>query len=114
MLTRLTEFRPGLKFVLIVVSLITLFSFAMNIGLALGQLGVYNLARGQWFTYTGDQASSGSTSLVWTVLLSAGHLLGVDPVNWSLLLGALFHILTALMVYRLSLLAVQDEASPED
>jgi len=123
MLTRLTQIHPDLRFVIIVATLITLLGFALNIGLALGQLGTYNLtlddawihhtyarnlARGQWFTYTDDQASSGSTSPVWTVLLSAGHLLGVHPVNWSLLLGALFHILTALMVYQLSLLYFGD------
>jgi 4-amino-4-deoxy-L-arabinose transferase-like glycosyltransferase len=123
MLTRLIEFRPGFKFVGIVISLITVFSFALNIGLALGQLGTYsltlddawihqtyarNLARGQWFTYTGDRASSGSTSPVWTMLLSVGHLLGLSPVNWSLLLGALLHILTAAMVYFLSLLYFGD------
>jgi arabinofuranosyltransferase len=119
MLTRLTQVRPDTKFVVGVVGLITLLSFGLNIGLALGQVGTYNLtlddawihqtyarnlAQGQWFTYTGGRASSGSTSPIWTILLSAGHLLGVDPVNWSLLLGALFHILTALLVYFLSLL----------
>jgi 4-amino-4-deoxy-L-arabinose transferase-like glycosyltransferase len=123
MLTKLTQFRPDIKFVAVVVSLITLLGFALNIGLALGQLGAYgltlddawihqtyarNLARGQWFTYTGDRASSGSTSPIWTMLLSVGHLLGLDPVNWSMLLGALFHILTAAMVYFLSLLYFGD------
>jgi 4-amino-4-deoxy-L-arabinose transferase-like glycosyltransferase len=123
MLTKLTQFRPDIKFVAVAVSLITLLGFALNIGLALGQLGAYgltlddawihqtyarNLARGQWFTYTGDRASSGSTSPIWTMLLSVGHLLGLDPVNWSMLLGALFHILTAAMVYFLSLLYFGD------
>ena len=43
MLRCLSQLRPSLKFVLIVVSLITLFSFAMNIGLALGQLDACDL-----------------------------------------------------------------------
>jgi arabinofuranosyltransferase len=113
------RFHPDLKLIMVAIFLITLISFALNIGLALQQLGTYNLtlddawihqtyarnlAQGQWFTYTDGQSSSGSTSPMWTMLLAVGHVLGADPVNWSLLLGALFHILAALMVYHLSLM----------
>jgi arabinofuranosyltransferase len=114
----LSHFQPDLKAVIAAVSLLTLLSFALNIGLAWQQLGVYtltlddawihqtyarNLAQGRWFIYTGDQASSGSTSPAWTLLLAVGYWLGVEPVTWSLLCGAFFHVLAAVMVYRLSL-----------
>jgi hypothetical protein len=110
--------RPDLKHVVVAVSILTLSSFALNIGLAIHELGTYtlplddawihqafarNLARGQWFTYSGGQASSGSTSPAWTALLAIGHLLHVAPVTWALLLAGLFHILAAVMTYRLSL-----------
>lgn len=118
-LTRFARSAPDFKWVVIAVGLITLLSFALNIGLALQQLGTYNLilddawihqtyarnlARGHWFIYTGGQASTGSTSPAWTVLLSIGHVLSVDPIHWSLLWGAIFHILTAVIAYQLSLL----------
>jgi 4-amino-4-deoxy-L-arabinose transferase-like glycosyltransferase len=118
MLARLTRLDPGVKLVAVAVSLITAMSFALNIGLAVHELGTCNLslddawihqtyarnlARGEWFTYTGGQASSGSTSPLWTMLLAPGYWLGVNPVTWSLLLGALFHILAALLAYRLAL-----------
>ena len=110
-------FRPDLKLVVAIVSLFTLLGFALNIELALNRLGVFtltlddawihqtyarNLADGHWFTYTGGQASSGSTSPAWTMLLALGYWLGAGPVSWGLLLGAFFHILAAVMVYRLS------------
>jgi 4-amino-4-deoxy-L-arabinose transferase-like glycosyltransferase len=118
MLTRLTQIHPDLRSVIVVAILITLLSFALNIGLSLGQLGTYNLtlddawihqtyarnlAQGRWFVYTGGQASSGSTAPAWTMLLSLGYLLGFDPTDWSLVLGALFHILTAVIAFYLSL-----------
>ncbi len=117
--TSFFQFRPDLKLVIVAVCLTTLLGFSLNIGGALQQLGTYtlplddawihqtyarNLAQGQWFTYTDGQPSSGSTSPMWTMLLAVGHVLGADPVNWSLLLGALFHILAAVMVYYLSLI----------
>ena len=114
----MTQIRPNIRLVTVTVGLITLLSFALNIGLAWQQLGTFtlhlddawihhtyarNLAQGHWFRYTDGQASSGSTSPAWTVLLAVGHLLGIGPVAWGLVLGGLFHMLTAVMVYRLSL-----------
>ena len=81
MLTGARQFHPGSRFIIIVVCLITLLSFALYIGLALQQVGTYtltlddswihqtyarNLARGYWFTYTDDRPSTGSTSPLWT------------------------------------------------
>lgn len=47
-----------------------------------------NLARyGEW-SYIPGQVTSGSTSPLWTVLLSVGHLLHLSPFVWAFLLGA--------------------------
>jgi hypothetical protein len=111
------------KVIIVVIGLITLISFALYIGSAWLELGTYNLtlddawihqtyarnlAQGRWFTYTDERASTGSTSPLWTILLAPGHLLAVDPIHWSLLLGVLFHIMTAAVAYRLSLVYFED------
>lgn len=41
---------------------------------------------GRW-AYAGGEASSGSTSPLWTLLLVPGHLLGLSPLLWATTLG---------------------------
>ena len=41
---------------------------------------------GQWY-YNAGQVSAGSTSPLWSVLLSIGHLSGLAPLGWGYLLG---------------------------
>lgn len=48
---------------------------------------------GRW-TFQQGTPSTGSTAPLWTLLLAAGHLLGIAPVAWNLILGCL--TLTAL------------------
>src|SRR5215208_1505072 len=56
-----------------------------------------NLAQyGEWAFRLG-QHSAGSTSPVWTVLLSIGFLIGLAPYVWTYLLG--WAVLTLLAVY---------------
>ena len=60
-----------------------------------------NLAElGEW-SFVPGQASAGSTSPLWTILLAIGYVLGVQPAIWTGLLGAGVHALTAWLSYRL-------------
>jgi arabinofuranosyltransferase len=61
-----------------------------------------NLAQTGQMAYAPGQPSAGSTSPLWTVLLSVGYLLRLDYRLWTYLLGAVFLALTAWMVYRLA------------
>lgn len=47
-----------------------------------------NLVSGYGWSFIPGTPSAGSTSPLWTLLLSAGHYLGVQPVFWAVLLGA--------------------------
>ncbi len=60
-----------------------------------------NLAElGEW-SFVPGQASAGSTSPLWTILLAIGYALGVQPAFWTGLLGAGAHALTSWLSYRL-------------
>ena len=60
------------------------------------------LAQTGQFAFAPGQPSTGSTSLLWTLLLSLGHLLRLPPVPWSYGLGALAWLLTAWTAQRLA------------
>jgi hypothetical protein len=62
-----------------------------------------NLAATGQLSYLPGQPSAGSTSPAWSFLLSVGYLIGIDPVLWAYLLGALALAATALLIFRLSL-----------
>ncbi len=54
-----------------------------------------NLAEyGEW-SFTPGETSGGSTAPLWTVMLSAAYLLGVDPTIWAYLLGIILLAFTA-------------------
>ena len=57
---------------------------------------------GQW-AYNPGEVSAGSTSPLWTILLSPGYLLPLDYRIWSYLLGAIFLSLTGWIARRLYL-----------
>jgi hypothetical protein len=61
-----------------------------------------NLAQTGQMAYVPGQPSAGSTSPLWTVLLSLGYLLRLDFRLWTYALGAVFLILTALAAHRLT------------
>ncbi len=61
-----------------------------------------NLAQTGSLVYTGGKASSGSTSPLWTFILSIAYLLHLPPLLWSYLLGGVFWLLTATTVARLA------------
>ncbi len=62
-----------------------------------------NLAlHGQW-AYNPGEVSAGSTSPLWTILLSPGYLLPLDHRVWTYLLGAIFLSLTGWIAHRLHL-----------
>lgn len=54
------------------------------------------------FSFFPGQASAGSTSPLWTVLLSLGYVLQVDFRGWTLLLGTVFYGLGAFQAVRLA------------
>ena len=60
-----------------------------------------NLARYGSFAFVPGQPSAGSTSPLWSLLLSLGYVLRLDYRLWAFLLGALSLYLTGLLVYRL-------------
>jgi arabinofuranosyltransferase len=56
---------------------------------------------GRW-EYNRGEASAGSTSPLWTMLICAGYFLGItNPFIWTLILSVLFFILLVLIVRRL-------------
>lgn len=57
---------------------------------------------GQW-AYNPGEISAGSTSPLWTILLSPGYLLPLDHKVWTYLLGAIFLSLTGWIARRLYL-----------
>jgi arabinofuranosyltransferase len=61
-----------------------------------------NLARTGQLSYVPGWPSAGSTSPLWTVLLSIGYLLGLDYRLWTYFLGAAGLALTAWTAYRLA------------
>jgi arabinofuranosyltransferase len=61
-----------------------------------------NLAHTGQMAYLPEQPSAGSTSPLWTILLSVGYLLRLDYRLWTYLLGALCLSLTAWAAYRLA------------
>jgi arabinofuranosyltransferase len=73
-----------------------------------------NLAYTGQLSYVPGQPSAGSTSPLWTILLSIGYLLRLDYRPWTYFLGAVGLALTAWTAYRLShrLFADQPWAAP--
>ena len=57
---------------------------------------------GQW-AYNPGEISAGSTSPLWTILLSPGYLPPLDHKVWTYLLGAIFLSLTGWVARRLYL-----------
>ncbi len=68
-----------------------------------------NLALWRQWAYLPGEPSAGSTSPLWTVLLTPGHLLPWDPKMWAYLWGAFFLGLTAYLVRRLYVILFADE-----
>lgn len=61
-----------------------------------------NLGLHQQLAYNLGEPSVGSTSPLWTLLLTAAHALRVEPRVWTYLLGALFLALTGWAIHHLS------------
>nr|MBC8485241.1 hypothetical protein [Bacteroidota bacterium] len=62
-----------------------------------------NLVEYQSFSYfKNEMVTSGSTSPIYTILLSIGFLITKDEMTLSYILGILFFILSALSLYKLS------------
>jgi len=72
-----------------------------------------NLGLYRQFAYNLGEPSMGSTSPVWTILLSPAHALRLEPRLWTYFLGALLLVLTAWFMQRLSdLLFPEDRLAP--
>ena len=67
-----------------------------------------NLGVHHQFAYNLGEPSVGSTSPLWTLLLSPAHALRLEPRLWTYVLGALFLALTAWLLQRLSRLLFPD------
>jgi hypothetical protein len=72
-----------------------------------------NLGSFRQFAYNLGEPSMGSTSPLWTILLSPAYALHLEPRLWTYLLGILFLVLTARLLQRLSgLLFPEDRLAP--
>jgi len=60
-----------------------------------------NLALGNGFSYNPGSPASGSTAPLWTLVLSAGHLVTGDAVLSAKVLGVVFLALSVVLVYML-------------
>ncbi|HZY44240.1 MAG TPA: hypothetical protein VFF70_05755, partial [Anaerolineae bacterium] len=61
-----------------------------------------NWAETGQLAYVIGQPSAGSTSPLWTLLISLAYRLNIDPVAWTLLLGALCLALSASLLARIA------------
>jgi hypothetical protein len=61
-----------------------------------------NLAAGEGLSYNPGERVTGSTSPLWTALLSVGFLLPVEPLAWAKLLGVCCHLLAVAATWRLA------------
>ena len=61
-----------------------------------------NLVLYRQFAYVPGITSSGSTAPLWTMLLALAYLLGVDPLLWGYILGALFLFTLGMGTFRLA------------
>lgn len=52
--------------------------------------------------YVAGQPSAGSTAPLWTLLLSVSYRLGLDPIVWAYVLGALCLTISAVLGYRIA------------
>jgi len=52
--------------------------------------------------YVAGQPSAGSTAPLWTLLISLGYRLQIDPLAWTYVLGAISLAITAWLAYRLA------------
>jgi arabinofuranosyltransferase len=68
-----------------------------------------NLGLYQQLAYNLGEPSVGSTSPLWTVLLTPAYVLSIEPRVWTYLLGALFLALTGWTIHRLSRLLFPQE-----
>jgi len=62
-----------------------------------------NLAAGHGFVYNIGEHVLGTTTPLFTLLLAAFRVIGVSPMNGSLLIGLVCSGFTAILVYRLGL-----------
>jgi hypothetical protein len=56
-------------------------------------------ARGDGLVYNVDERVEGYTNFLWNVLVAAGMGLGIDPIDFSLWVGGLFHLLTCVLLF---------------
>jgi hypothetical protein len=69
-----------------------------------------NLGLYRQFAYNLGEPSMGSTSPLWTILLSPAYALRLEPRLWTYLLGILFLVLTARLLQRLSRLLFRGDS----
>jgi len=61
-----------------------------------------NLAEGNGLTFNPGERVEGYTNFLWTLLISAGISVGLDPVVWSYVLGLSFFAGSLIVTYRLT------------
>ncbi len=69
------------------------------------------LVHGEGLTYTPGPPVEGYTSLLWTLLLAAGHLLPLEPLQFARVLGIVLSVGTLVAVWRAARLLVPGPTS---
>ncbi|MBN1771008.1 MAG: glycosyltransferase family 39 protein [Deltaproteobacteria bacterium] len=69
------------------------------------------LVHGEGLTFTAGSPVEGYTSLLWTLLLAAGHLLPLEPLQFARVAGIVFSVGTLVAVWRAARLVVPGPVS---
>jgi len=107
-LSRIRAYPSMLLFVAAVLSVTVYLAFSsyyFRVGFPLDDAWIHQtyarnlVEQGSW-TYTENTGAGGSTSPLWTVMLSLGYILSIPPKLWAYLLGAITLFCTALAAMR--------------
>ncbi len=64
----------------------------------------YNLAEGKGLVWNAGERLEGYTNFLWTLLISGGMYIGIDPIIFSTLLGIIFFAVSLIFTFKLGMI----------